>query len=542
MSNSRYLEFDSTYRNRNDWPLPGEFVIPFSMSGRKGQIDALDPVSTSVPTTQWTGGYFDLGISPPTGLIAVSVNPYPGGTPFINAATDTSTLVLTAAGGTGNRFQELDNYYTNAVLEIQLTGGSVTYSRRIVSYKYLGLEGTSDKAQVTVSPAFNDAVISTSTSSTGNIYDPTDLSDLNNPYFFVPPGSLISNAYAQKILYNETHNEFRKIKNYDSTTGLLSVDTTGTTTSSSGPLPTTAGGTPIWSRYDNYSIRTTPPILPALDGTNPTVLANHTYAGVTYNTSTTTVIINNITLPSNFNLKNYVIRLIPNAVLAGGSYYKYINGVVNPTPLNQDVLIDSYVYDSAAGVLVAITINPTLLSTPTTGTYVELLPFSYDNANPFVYTGSQVSQQESVCYEMKLINVILPNLTLKTGFGGRIAFYPYVYVTISNYPYPSGGLNNIIYSNNPNSNKVIFRAPIYDISSPLVSSFVNLDGDSMVQTIKFKPNDNLYFSVTFPNGDVFETIITDTVSPAPPNPYIQVSACFEIKRVTNNPISSIVGR
>jgi hypothetical protein len=512
------------------------------MSGRKGQIDALDPVSTSVPTTQWTGGYFDLGITPPTGIISVDVNPYPSiGTIFIDAATDVSTIVITAHN-TGTRFQELDNYYTNSVIVLEPAGGTVTYSRRIISYKYLGNDATNDLAQITVSPAFNDIIINSLAASRGYIYDPTDLSDLNNPYFFVPPGSLISNAYAQKILYNETHNEFRKIKNYDSTTGLLSVETTGTTTSSSGPLPTTAGGTPIWSRYDNYSIRSTPPILPLLDGTNPTVLANHTYLGVTYNTSTTTVIINNITLPSNFKFKNYVIRLIPNAVLTGGAYYKYINGVANPTPLNQDVLIDSYVYDSAAGVLVAITINPTLTSTPTTGTYAELLPFSYDNANPFVYTGSQVSQQESVCYEIKLVNVILPNLTLKTGFGGRIAFYPYVYVTISNYPYPSGGLNNIIYSNNPNSNKVIFRAPVYDISSPLVSSFVNLDGDSMVQTIKFKPNDNLYFSVTFPNGDVFETVITDTVSPAQPNPYIQVSACFEIKRVTNNPISSIVGR
>lgn len=541
MSNSRYLEFDSTYRNRNDWPLPGEFVIPFSMSGRKGQTDALDPVSTSVPTTQWTGGYFDLGITPPTGLILVNVNPYPlVPADFIDAATDISTLIITA-NAAGTRLQQLDNYYTNAVIVLEPGGTGATYSRRIVSYKYLNNE-TNDLAQITVSPAFSDAVVNSLSAARGAIYDPSDLTDLNNPYFFVPPGIPISNGYAGKILYNETHNEFRNVKNYDAITGLLSVDTTGTTSATTGPLPTTAGGTPIWSRYDNYSIRSIPPISPLPDGLNPTVLATYTYNGVTYNKSRTTVIINNVlNLPSNFQFKNYVIRLIPNAV-AGGTYYSYINNKVSPAPLNEDVLIDSFVYDSVGGVLVAINVTPSLTTIPATGTYAELLPFSYDNSNPFVYTGSQVSQQESVCYEIKLINVILPNLTLKTGLGGRIAFYPYVYVTITNYPYPSGGLNNIIYSNNPNSNKVIFRAPVYDISSPLVSSFVNLDGDSMVQTIKFKPNDNLYFAVTFPNGDVFETVITDNTSPAPPNPYIQISACFEIKRVTNNPISGFISK
>ena len=35
MSNTRILDIDSTYRNRNEWPLPGAFEIPISQTGRK---------------------------------------------------------------------------------------------------------------------------------------------------------------------------------------------------------------------------------------------------------------------------------------------------------------------------------------------------------------------------------------------------------------------------------------------------------------------------------------------------------------------------
>ena len=78
---------------------------------------------------------------------------------------------------------------------------------------------------------------------------------------------------------------------------------------------------------------------------------------------------------------------------------------------------------------------------------IEILPFSYDNFNPFVYTGSLVSQQDMVCYEMQLISLTLPNYTLSVSQGGRIAFYPYIYIQISNVSTTGAGLKNIIYSN-----------------------------------------------------------------------------------------------
>ena len=41
----------------------------------------------------------------------------------------------------------------------------------------------------------------------------------------------------------------------------------------------------------------------------------------------------------------------------------------------------------------------------------------------------------------------------------------------------------------------IDRNNLRDISNPIISTFIKLDSDGMVQTVKFKPNDNLYFRV-----------------------------------------------
>ena len=165
------------------------------------------------------------------------------------------------------------------------------------------------------------------------------------------------------------------------------------------------------------------------------------------------------------------------------------------------------------------------------GDIFELLPFTEDNHNPFVYTGSMVSQQEMVCYELELINLILPNKTLSVGLGSRIAFYPYVYVELSNVSGASAGIKNTIYSNNPNSTRMVFRAVIDDVPNPVISSFVKVDGDGMVQTLKFKPNDNLKFSVRLPDGQIYQTLETESLAPLQPNPALQISAMFSIKRL-----------
>ena len=162
---------------------------------------------------------------------------------------------------------------------------------------------------------------------------------------------------------------------------------------------------------------------------------------------------------------------------------------------------------------------------------LSILPFSYDGFNPFVYTGSRISQQEMTCYTIELKNLVLPNQVLDGGFGSLIPFYPYVYVELQNVTAAGAGLNNVLYSNNPNATKMMFRVPITDVPNPLNSTYIKLDSRGVVQTLKFKPNDNLKFGVYLCDGTPFETLIKDTKSPLRPNPLIQISAIFAIQRI-----------
>jgi hypothetical protein len=162
----------------------------------------------------------------------------------------------------------------------------------------------------------------------------------------------------------------------------------------------------------------------------------------------------------------------------------------------------------------------------------EVEQYTMDGCSPFNYTGSLVSVSEEVCCEVELLNLIIPNLTLASGRGGRAAFYPYFYVLFEPVGASGGQQKNIIYSNNPNSSGKLFRVPADDTPTPLISTFIKLDSDGMTHTIKFKPTQAAFkFGVYHANGEPFQTEQQDTSPPTEPDPLVQVSACFTFKRI-----------
>jgi hypothetical protein len=161
---------------------------------------------------------------------------------------------------------------------------------------------------------------------------------------------------------------------------------------------------------------------------------------------------------------------------------------------------------------------------------INIVELNYDNFSPLDYNGTMVSTNEVVCYEMQIVSVTLPNRGLLTG--SIIAFYPFVYVQIENATSPSRVATNIIISNNPPSNKAIFTVYVPQVNNPEDQKFVTLIGGDR-QIVKFKPNDNLRFSVYLPDGTPFQTLLPDTLSPYPPDPSLQVHAVFSLSRVSN---------
>jgi hypothetical protein len=160
---------------------------------------------------------------------------------------------------------------------------------------------------------------------------------------------------------------------------------------------------------------------------------------------------------------------------------------------------------------------------------INISCFDKDNFCPLSYTGSMLSINEAVCYEISLLSLTLPNQSLMTG--SRISFYPYVYVEFSNATSPTGASRELIYSNNPNSGKALFIAPITQTVQPLLSTFMMVGSNGMSQIVKFKPNDNLRFSVYLPDGSLFETIENDVLSPYPSLGRVQIDAVFSIRRI-----------
>ena len=162
---------------------------------------------------------------------------------------------------------------------------------------------------------------------------------------------------------------------------------------------------------------------------------------------------------------------------------------------------------------------------------VVLVSSMTNQSSPLLYSGSLVSQQQMICYEITLLNLVLPNAPVVGGMGGRIAFYPYVYVQLENVTSPSGGSTVQIYSNNPHSRRMMFRAAIDDVSNPGSTPFIKINSDGQSMTVKFKPNDNLRVSVRLPSGEVFQTILAETLPPEAPNPFAQISMMFSIRRI-----------
>lgn len=156
----------------------------------------------------------------------------------------------------------------------------------------------------------------------------------------------------------------------------------------------------------------------------------------------------------------------------------------------------------------------------------ELLKFREDNYQPLDYSESMTHQQQVHCYDISLVSLSIPNVELATG--DRITQYPYVYVEFRSITQGTSAYN--FSSNHPIVQKVMFKAPVLYNYHLYDNAFLTLDGNGMVQQLKFKPNDSFSFVVYTPTGDVLTFNQSDTLSPSPPNPNLQVSACFGIRR------------
>lgn len=130
---------------------------------------------------------------------------------------------------------------------------------------------------------------------------------------------------------------------------------------------------------------------------------------------------------------------------------------------------------------------------------IELLLY---RKRPTGLTMPLISYKQPLCYEVSLIHLILPNQPVY-GFNVLPTFFPYLMVEL--YNTSSVGSNmGVLYSNNPNTEKVSFYCPVGNPRNPLIVSYLIVLSSTQVQTLSWAPTDNFFFRVILPNGETLK--------------------------------------
>lgn len=209
------FEFVSTHRNRNLWPSPCLFEVPWSGSGQLNGLNSLDPTSLQAPIVAWTGQNINTAVT----VVSQTNN----------------TLIVSAP-----TLSQLPNYYQGAEL-------SVPPSFRIDESKFIGSSGGLDYTLLNVvgSGVTVGAAIQIRTTAVPNT-------------LFVPGGSDLPNSYVGKYLYNETLGQWVSILGYNTQFHTIVAN-----------IP------PLWLATHNYCIREQLPSLgnfTVVGGTTATLL------------------------------------------------------------------------------------------------------------------------------------------------------------------------------------------------------------------------------------------------------------------------------
>lgn len=502
-NNRRYIELYSGSRNRHRYPLPSAFVVPFAPTRQiLNPLQAADPLTNGPIFYTWQGG-----------------NPY-GGAPFVSMpGSNPSNILLPIQPYTPGKTNRV-NFF--AGYKLTNVTSAPNQSRTVMQYNPTTTGFTPDEAFLSYAPG--DQFTLNDPSSAQAIYIPAiDINGIPIPTY--------DNAYDGYMIVDETLSTLMgyivgsRIQYYDSLLQLATLES---------PFP--AG----WQLTDTYTLRQTLPqekfILDSPNSTNT----------------------NQFLLPSGLPIPGLIMYLpagqgtrATNAYAGKYVYHSYNENLPPNVPPNPTVKVNVFgggtyglyfIYRSEYDVttnrvmlLITTDTNEAYNGTeipnyiPTVGgAAINIVSYLKDNYNPLNYNGTMTSVNEAVCYEVELVSLIMPNLSLVTG--SRLVFYPFVYVELCNVTTPSGASNDIIYSNNPASNRALFIAPITDTNQPISSSFMKISSP-MSQTVKFKPNDSLRFSVYLPDGRLFRTIQTDYMSPYPPNGRLQIEAVFSVRRM-----------
>jgi hypothetical protein len=160
---------------------------------------------------------------------------------------------------------------------------------------------------------------------------------------------------------------------------------------------------------------------------------------------------------------------------------------------------------------------------------IEFNTQAHENATTLFYNG--LPSTRASYYQIGLQYLIIPNQLLDVSLGGYLDNYPYVYVQLFNEG-NKGSLKTLI-SNNPNSILALFKVPIDKSLYDNPTSFYTLKPRSREQIVQFRPDQDIRFRITLPDGTIVSSTLDDNSTPLFPNPFLQVNALFTLLPLEN---------
>lgn len=209
---TKELIIDSTYRDRNKYENPCDFVVQVNRPMKYTLADADDPVSFAAPLNSWTGNTLNPNVANVT-MIAGTIQSISA--PYIEASFP-------------NPIFTSKNYYA---------GLNVNFNIKITKYEFIGISGAGNVGRFYIDGNIGLFVLGGPLNVYHFIY-PIPLLIGNKITFFVPGGVINSPKY----LYNQTLQEYETI--------LSSTSDTVTVQLSSG----------AWTISDKYSLRNGIPV------------------------------------------------------------------------------------------------------------------------------------------------------------------------------------------------------------------------------------------------------------------------------------------
>lgn len=214
---TRYIEIDSTYRNRNLFSKQGRFTLETNAYNiSRNAINAKDPVSDEVIVAKWRNSNFKISSTLAETKI-VQLVPFNQTDVSTLPSSSVTNLILSSIVDPTNSIgigvlQPYDDYYYGAILHVD----SPAQSARIISYQYIGSNKCLIKTESSLHLNSDSTlkIIDPSTTTNHGDNDDETITLKDDSFIFIPYGPP-TEALTGSYLVDITTNTEYKIKFHD---------------------------------------------------------------------------------------------------------------------------------------------------------------------------------------------------------------------------------------------------------------------------------------------------------------------------------------